>query len=389
MSPLLSIVVPSKNRHYYLKFLVEYFHSIKSDKIELIIQDNSSEELVEEFQSFINSIDDSRIKYFYSNKEMCINENCDLAIAKTSGEYITMIGDDDIFSKHIIEFTEQFKKEGLEAILPIKSSYTWPDVNPRFYGKSLSGSYLVNTFDSKRKKINAKKELDKVLKLGGSDILNLPRVYHGIIRRDILEKVFEQSNSYFPAPSPDMANATALCKYIENFEIINIPLIISGHSVSSGGGQGAQGQHYGEIAKLKHLPKDTAANWTSKVPFYWSGYTIYAESMIQCIKRMDMKGYLEKFNFEYMMASCFVFDTNYKDRIELVYNTLSSSSKLKIKYYIMIVWLKRLFFHFKKNIKSVWKNMFNKDLVYKKTNILEVAILTDELIEAVTNKRLM
>ena len=42
MKTILSIVVPTKNRFYYLEFLVKYFNSINSNEIELIIHDNSS-----------------------------------------------------------------------------------------------------------------------------------------------------------------------------------------------------------------------------------------------------------------------------------------------------------------------------------------------------------
>ena len=129
-----------------------------------------------------------------------------------------------------------------------------------------------------------------------------------------------------------------------------MPLIISGHSILSTGGQGAQGQHFGEIAKIKHLPKNTASNWTKEVPFYWSTYTIYAESVIQALKRMGMQKKLKKFNFEYLMACCLVFDTNYRDRARQVYQRKSVLYKGMIYYYFILIWIKRLFFHLKINM---------------------------------------
>lgn len=381
MRPLLSIVVPSKNRHYYLKFLVEYFKSVRSDKIELIIHDNSESSSIYDFESVIQSCNDSRIKYFYSLDELSVIENCDYAISKATGEYVAMIGDDDIFSKHIIEFTEKFKEEGIDAILPIKSSYTWPDVKPRLYGDMMSGVYSIKNFNIRRTKIDVKKELDNVLKLGGTQILDLPRVYHGIMKREILENIYKETNSYFPGPSPDMANAIAACKFIGKYEIIDLPLIISGHSILSTGGQGAQGQHYGEIDKIKHLPKNTASNWCENVPFYWSGSTIYAESVIKALNRTSMKGSLEKLNFEYLIANCLVFDTNFKDRVYEVYNGKSIKFKGKVKYYVLLIWIKRIKFHLKNNLSLLIPGLkFSKVIRYKKSNIFEVAILNDEMI---------
>ena len=111
----LSIVVPTKNRHFYLEFLVNYFKSINSNEIELIIYDNSSIDLRKKFISFLSSIKDERIKYFQDNKELSQTENCDLAVSKACGEYISLLGDDDIFSKHILTYIEQWIKDGIEA----------------------------------------------------------------------------------------------------------------------------------------------------------------------------------------------------------------------------------------------------------------------------------
>lgn len=381
MNPLLSIVVPTKNKHYYLEFLVRYFHSIDSDKIEFIIQDNSDLGSNQDFIVFLEKMNDSRVSYLYTSEELTIDENCDLALNRAKGEYITMIGDDDAFSKYIVEYVEEFKKDNLDAILPAKSSYIWPDVKPRFYKGKLSGTFRIKNFNFETKKINVKLELHKVLAIGGTEMLSLPRIYHGIIKKTILEKIYEETNTYFPGPSPDMANAVASCKFIEKYRLIDVPLIISGHSKSSGGGQGSQGKHYGEISELKFLPKDTIANWTKCIPFYWSGFTIYAESVFQALKRTGRKGDLDKFNLEYLIASCIVFDTNYKDRIHLIFDKFNFSKKVKVYYYFFVVWVKRLNHHLNNNLVLLLPNRLRKeDTMFQKINIFEVAILNDELI---------
>jgi hypothetical protein len=381
MIPLLSIVVPTKNRYYYLEFLVQYFNSIKSDKIELIIQDNSVINSNDEFVKFLNSMNDSRIKYFYEQGDISQPENCDNAVSKATGEYVTMIGDDDIFSKHIIEFTEKFKEENIDAILPYRSSYLWSDVKPKYYKNQLSGVYSIKEFNLKRRKIDIKKELKNVLNQGGVHILNLPRVYHGIMKRRILEKIYHETGSFFPGPSPDMANAIASCKYISNYQVIDIPLIVSGHSILSAGGQGTQGQHLGEISQIKQLPKDTSSNWSPEVPFYWSGGTIYAESVIQSLKRTGMEEYLKEINFEYLIANCFVFDVNFKDRIFKVYNSKGFLFKTKVNYYVLLIWIKRINFHLKKKL-SLYVPFLNFNNIdrFKKSNTMEVALQNDELI---------
>jgi hypothetical protein len=390
--PLLSIVVPTKNRYYYLEFFVNYFHSIQSDEIELIIQDNSDLGTNTGFILFLDTIDDPRISYAYTSDDISVVENCDFGIARSKGEYVTLIGDDDIFSKHLLDYVEVCKNNSVDAILPIKGIYTWPDVQPRFYKNNLSGQFRVANFSGKSKQKNVISIQKKVLKLGGTDILDLPRVYHGIVKSSLLNKVYADSGSFFPGPSPDMANAIALCKYVTNYIVLDVPLIVSGHSVTSAGGQGAQGQHYGDISKIKHLPKDTAANWNSKVPFYWSGNTIYAESVIQALKRMKMEHYLKDFDFEYLYASCYVFDPKFKIQIS---NTISSQyrgnsilKRLMISFYIMKVWSKRIAFHLNNNLSLLLPGLFKqKNTLFQKNNIFDVAILNDELIDRLIEKR--
>lgn len=380
----LSIVVPTKNRHYYLEYLVKYFNSINSNQIELIIYDNSSIGLRNKFVDFLDATNDNRIKYFEDDKELSQTENCDLAISKACGEYISLLGDDDIFSKHILTYIEQWIKDGTEAILPVKGTYLWPDVKPRLYGNKQSGMFKLGLFSNKIVKTESKKVLSKVISKGGSEILNLPRVYHGIVSKKILNKIFEDCGSYFPGPSPDIANAVAICKYVKNYTIIDTPLIISGQSILSAGGQGAEGKHYGEISKIKQLPKNTAKEWSEKVPFYWSGKTIYAESVLKALKKMKMNEYFKKFNFEYLYASCLVFDTNYKHRVITCTKGHKSFFKsAKIFYYFFTIWSRRLFFHFRNNLVLIYPKIGSPklEIVFKK-NILEVAIINDKIIES-------
>lgn len=393
MTKLLSIVVPTKNRYYYLKYLVDYFHSIDTDEIELIIQDNSDVQDVI-FNAYLVNLGDCRIIYNYINGHISVVENSDRALLNASGEYITFIGDDDIFSKHIIGFVKEANDKNIDAILPLKSSYTWPDVKPRLYGEKLSGKFIETQITGTIKYLDVNSILDKVLRLGGTNILNLPRLYHGIVKHEILLKVRQKTGSFFPGPSPDMANAVALCRYVKSFIEVDVPFIISGHSGTSAGGQGAKGKHFGEIAELRHLPKNTASDWSLYVPYYWSGYTIYAESVIKALERMNLEALLEKFNYNYLYATCLVFDTNYKDRVKKNIRAMQKVNQVSfiiILFYYFDVWKNRLMHHLINNLKLIFIKEYigKKEIhkgIYQLEDIFQVAIINDELIEKKLNK---
>ncbi|MDA8739021.1 glycosyltransferase family 2 protein [Luminiphilus sp.] len=385
MKAILSIVVPTKNRYYYLKFLVKYFNSINSDQIELIVHDNSDLGENKDFVNFLDCINDSRVRYYYLEESVSQPENCDYAVSKASGEYVTMLGDDDIFSKYLIEHVLQWSNNEIDAILPIKGSFIWPDVKPRLYKDTLSGVFRTSNITGDVNYINPLILPDMVMKTGGTQILNLPCVYHGIVRKDILDKVYQDSGSYFPGPSPDMANAMALCKYVKKYISIDIPLIISGQGSLSAGGKGSIGEHFGEISKVAQLPKDTSANWTKGVPFYWSGNTIYSESVIQSLKRMGMAEVLSTFNYEYLYATCLVFDRKYKTHIKIAIATKKKNKGLKIykiRYYFIKLWCERISHHLKNNLALLLPWISKKDSIFiKKTDTFEVAKFNDNYIK--------
>src|SRR5690606_34728740 len=87
----------------------------------------------------------------------------------------------------------------------------------------------------------------------------------------------------------------------------------------------------------------------------WSGYTIYAESVIQALTRLERKDLIPKFNFNYLYATCLVFDASYKKRIkEVIKNAQSTDnniSNIKIQLYFFQIWKERLVHHLKNNLR--------------------------------------
>lgn len=385
-SILLSVVVPTKNRYYYLKYLLEYVKEIDLPQIELIVQDNSDDiEGQRDFEIWFNEFNGGpNFIYEYVSHSLSVIENSDRAIRKVNGKYVMFLGDDDIFSQHVLELLSYMEKESIHAAFPKNSSYSWPNVKSRLYGDKLSGKYVPTLHTSKITVLSGKDELGKVLQLGGTDILQLPRVYHGIVSRSILESIYDLTGSYFPGPSPDMANAVAVSLLVDKYIVVDIPYIISGHSKQSTGGQGAEGKHYGEIKNIKHLPSNTADLWNEEVPFYWSGYTIYAESVMQSLSRMKKGSLLKKINLNYLYATCLVFDSSYKDRIWKVINQVKGNnevSPLKISFLYAKVWIYRLSYHLKHNTRYFNPNKTSEKVLFFE-NILEVARYNDQIISS-------
>jgi hypothetical protein len=193
--------------------------------------------------------------------------------------------------------------------------------------------------------------------VGGTSLCNMPKMYYGIIKKDVLDKVKSDTGYYFPGPSPDMANAFSVSFYTDNFVFFDAPLFIAGNSAKSAAGMGLAGKHIGDIKGHAQLPADCYLKWTKEIPEYWSGPTIWAESAIQAIKSSSNSYLTKYFNFPRLYASCLVHNPENKQKIEdaiSIFNKSNSilSTSLKIKYEMILIWTLRF--------KFLFKNIFQK-----------------------------
>ena len=122
---LLSIVVPTKNRYFYLKELIELVERLHSNKVELVIQDNTADN--SEILSFMNEKKYSFINYNHIEESISMTENSDAAILNSRGEYICFIGDDDGVVNNILHVVQYMKEHDIDAVVPKKLEYNWPD----------------------------------------------------------------------------------------------------------------------------------------------------------------------------------------------------------------------------------------------------------------------
>jgi glycosyltransferase involved in cell wall biosynthesis len=310
---LVSIVIPTKNRYFYLQSIIESILSFDSDLLEIIIQDNSEDN--SEFYSYIKKNNDSRLRYYHISDWLSVSDNCEEGIKNASGEFICMIGDDDGITPWIIDLAIWMKKHNIDAALPNKPSYHWPGITTILNGFDEGGTLFLPKYTGEIKKINVEKELLSVLNTGGTQLLQLPRVYHGLVSKKCLDNLRKISGSCFPGPSPDMANAIGLCAVINSFVIVDIPIAISGNCRESAGGQNAVHAHHGELIDKKFLPKDIIESWPLIVPHFWSGSTIWAASVILALQKSQQHKYLDKIKLNRLYAMCLVFHPEYMSRI--------------------------------------------------------------------------
>ena len=110
--------------------------------------------------------------------------------------------------------------------------------------------------------------------------------------RNVLDKVYEVTGTYFPGPSPDMANSVALAQFVKKHVYCDLPVISSGTSPKSTAGLGAKHKHKGNLKEIDFLPSDIEDRWEENVPMVWTGPTIYAQSALEALRKLNKSEYI-------------------------------------------------------------------------------------------------
>lgn len=370
--PLLSIIIPTKNRYTTLFPVVDMILSFDlNHEIEIVIQDNSENN--QEALTFVEERNQySNIGYFHENTPLSVIQNSDKAVLNSTGEYVCFIGDDDGVMPNIIEVVKWMKQKGVNALRSIKPQYYWPNQQSSFLSKDVSG--ILKTFRQYKNTIDIKKTKDalsEVLHKGGTVMGDLPCLYHGIVNRETLNIIYDKTGTFFPGPSPDMANAIALSLVLDTYAHANFPVIISGKSAKSTGGAGVLHKHIARIEDVAHLPKDTAKLWSKEIPKYWTGPTIWSESIVKSVEAMGKSDLKQKINFKYLYAHLMVFNRSHREQI---FSDFKLVKDINFYQFYIAIFLHRVSFFIKTRMGIVQKQYNQLPNIKEAISIIEKQI---------------
>ncbi|MBI5017699.1 MAG: glycosyltransferase family 2 protein [Deltaproteobacteria bacterium] len=325
--PLLSIVVPTRNRATYAVPAIRSLLSIPSTDIQVVVQDNSDDPELERFVEALPS--DPRLRYNHITERLDVIENFTRGTDLATGEYITYLGDDDGANPEILEATAWARGKKLDAILPSRpAQYWWPDHRFRYHGSISAGSMDLRPFTGKLSYPDPETEMRKCARAAGYHFAKLPRIYYGVVRRDCLNKVKMTAGTYFPGPSPDLSGAIAVANYVKAMAHVDYPLLLPGSSAKSTAGLGAMKKHVGRLEAWPHLPQQYVRNWSKLVPAFFGGNTIWGEDVVQALTAIGRKDILAQFNVPLLHAFCVAFNPQYSRlTIENFYRALRVTHK--------------------------------------------------------------
>ena len=227
LKPLISLIIPTRERADTLSFTIKAALNQNSDSYEVIVSDNFSQDNTKEV---VQSFNDSRLVYINSGKRLSMCDNWDFALEHAKGEYIIFIGDDDaIMPESIDKLQITIKnKPNLVYCWP-RVVYNWPKNDQRASVSCLSPN--TNPFD-----INLKKLAKFIVSIGGGRSTFLPSVYHGAIAKSILDIIKDKTGRVFHSTYPDIFIAFATPVFSDTATNVGYTVTVTGRSPKANSG---------------------------------------------------------------------------------------------------------------------------------------------------------
>jgi glycosyltransferase involved in cell wall biosynthesis len=114
-NPLISIVIPTKNRKKLLHMAVKSVIAQTYKNLQIIVHDNNSTDGTEDYLK--NKIDDPRFEFYRSNHDLTMQDNWNAGISYAKGDYICRLDDDNFFLNEFVEVAiNEINKRNLDMI---------------------------------------------------------------------------------------------------------------------------------------------------------------------------------------------------------------------------------------------------------------------------------
>lgn len=286
MRPLLSIVIPTRNRTEYILDSISIIQAHAPDS-EVIVADNSdNDDLGQRIRPHILS---GLVKYSYIKGTLSVIENFERSFPLCSGKYIVYIGDDDSIGPGLTQIAKWAESNAVDAVVSYADSfiacYFWPGVVSRFFGSGYESKVFYRSFTGKARLLDPGAEVAKVASRFGGGLGVMPRAYHGLVAKDLLDEIKRKHGAIFGGVSPDIYSATLISLSASSCYLVDYPFILPGVSPVSTAGQGAARSDRGALRANDHIGRfGEGLRWDPLVPEFYSPYTVWAFSMLKALE---------------------------------------------------------------------------------------------------------
>lgn len=316
--PLLSIVVPTHNRSVYAISCIEAVLRLKADDLQMVVSDTSTDR---KLYSWLHGdgrahLDDPRFVYNKIDTPSNVTKNHEDAMALASGDYVSVIGDDDCITSAAIDAARWAAAHDVSAVSQTQTSiYAWPDFRSQLARTGHAARLYVPRGEGRARWRDADLDLSAALNRACQSTDGLPRTYHGIVRADLFQQIRARTGSFYNASSPDMWAAVGVASLIERYCEVDLPLSISGISSGSNSGRSAMNTHKGDLSSDPQTKEFQDRGWPAGVPRFFSVETVWAHAGLTAVGMLRPET-ADQFNYARLLALCTMRHPDFQVAIE-------------------------------------------------------------------------
>lgn len=338
---IISIIIATKNRQKYALNAVQSILSINSADFEVVVQDNSDDTSLAKFLEKYN--EDCRLVYNYTSANYSFIDNFNEAIEMSSGDYLCLIGDDDGINPEVITAANWARDNNIDALTGnLAANYRWAGTGApnTFFTKMTDDTLVIQYFNGRATKIDLEEILSNLMKNGCTNYIEfpMPKLYHGVIKRELLTTIKQNTGAFLKGLSPDIYASIALACTAKSFVYIDYPLTIPGVCAESGSIK--EGQLKNHSKKLEDAPhfknRNSAYSWSEQIPRIFCVQTIWADSGIAALREMKRNDLIDKIDLYKLYALIIDSDKSLKgmviNHIKLI-NNGKFTIKNKLKFF--------------------------------------------------------
>jgi glycosyltransferase involved in cell wall biosynthesis len=176
---------------------------------EIVISDNASEE---DIAGWVRSLDDDRVLYARTAEFLPVTENWNAALARSSGDYVVMMGDDDGlrpgYIERMHELVERFDRP--DIVYSGALLFTYPGVDPEQPEGELKVWTYADFFDGESEPflVSRERRLAAVRRVMGLRLAYHFNMQLSLVSRSLIERV-QRHGTFFQSPFPDYYATTA------------------------------------------------------------------------------------------------------------------------------------------------------------------------------------
>jgi glycosyltransferase involved in cell wall biosynthesis len=224
--PLISIIIPTRERAETLFFTIQTALNQTSDGYEVVISDNFSQDNTREV---VDSFGDPRLMYFNTGRRLSMSDNWEFALQKARGEYVIYIGDDDAVMPGAIKRLEvlihEYQSDMYMWEPPI---YLWPIDDRKAAIAYLPAVQPVH-------EMNLQKMASFVIAQGGWRYYRIPGTYHAAASMKILDMIRRKTGRVFHTTQPDIFTSMATPVFAKTCVNTGMAITMHGSSAKSNG----------------------------------------------------------------------------------------------------------------------------------------------------------